>query len=158
MSPCRKPGRAVFYLHLSASGVARHHGVSFTMSRVLALLTALVVLPVISMLGAAPTDPPPAPPPGQTGGRWVWYPNDGWLWDPNSSTPAAGPTPRQPGVLVFGAATGGGPRVRVFRDLKGQPAFDIFAYDENFRGGVRLAVADINGDGVPDVVTVPGKG
>ena len=72
------------------------------------------------------------------------------------------------GVLAVSPGDSGGPRVRVFHDLAaglvGNPpggagqSSDFFAYDPNFRGGVRVAVADLTGDGVPDVVTAPGKG
>src|SRR5207244_13194712 len=34
----------------------------------------------------------------------------------------------------------------------------FFAYDPNFRGGARVATGDVTGDGVEDVVTVPGPG
>jgi len=34
----------------------------------------------------------------------------------------------------------------------------FFAYDADFRGGVRVAVGDLNGDGTPDIVTGPGDG
>jgi hypothetical protein len=36
--------------------------------------------------------------------------------------------------------------------------FSFFAYDKNFTGGVRVAVGDVNGDGVPDIITAPGPG
>ena len=36
--------------------------------------------------------------------------------------------------------------------------FDFLAYDPSFRGGVRVATGDINGDGFPDIITVPGPG
>jgi len=72
------------------------------------------------------------------------------------------------GALAVSAGDSGGPRVRVFHDLAaglaGNPpggagqSTDFFAYDPDFRGGVRVAVADVNGDGTPDVVTAPGKG
>jgi hypothetical protein len=32
------------------------------------------------------------------------------------------------------------------------------AYEPEFRGGVRVAVGDVNGDGVNDVITTPGPG
>lgn len=60
-------------------------------------------------------------------------------------------------VLVAGAGPGSGPQVRIFdRDftLVGQ----FFAYDKRFRGGVSIAVGDIDGDGVDDIVTAPGQG
>lgn len=34
----------------------------------------------------------------------------------------------------------------------------FFAYDVNFRGGVRVASAEFNGDGAPDVITAAGPG
>ncbi|MBX9581322.1 MAG: hypothetical protein K2X87_13515, partial [Gemmataceae bacterium] len=66
--------------------------------------------------------------------------------------------PHVGGVLAVAAGDGGGPRVQVYHGLTGRPAFDFFAYDEAFRGGVRVSVADVNGDGTPDIVTGPGKG
>ena len=66
--------------------------------------------------------------------------------------------PRPSGTLAVAAGDGGGPRVQVFHDLSGRPAFDFFAYDDTFRGGVRVAVADVNGDGAEDIVTGPGPG
>ena len=60
--------------------------------------------------------------------------------------------------IISGAGVGGGPHVRVF-NKQGQlinPGF--FAYSESFRGGVNVAVADINGDGVGEIVTGPGLG
>src|SRR5262249_25434565 len=35
---------------------------------------------------------------------------------------------------------------------------EFLAYSANFRGGVRVAVGDVNGDGVEDVITAPGVG
>jgi hypothetical protein len=61
------------------------------------------------------------------------------------------------GLFAVGADASGGPRVRVF-DGSGNPQADFFAYDPNFTGGVRVAVGDFNGDGVPDIVTAPGAG
>ncbi|QEL19098.1 putative chromosome segregation protein [Limnoglobus roseus] len=73
------------------------------------------------------------------------------------------PPPGQPGwgllsrgLFACGAGEGGGPRVSVFAQVGGQPLFDFFAFDPNFRGGVRVAVADLNGDGIPDLVATPG--
>ena len=58
--------------------------------------------------------------------------------------------------VVTGAGVNGGPHVRVFDGLRGQPLFDLFAYDKDFRGGARVACRDVNRDGVPDIITAPG--
>ncbi len=85
-------------------------------------------------------------------------------YDP--SLPRRAPLPAPPAAPVgkfatarfaVGPAANGGPRVRVF-DGKGETLHDFYAYDEQFAGGVRPVLADINGDGVPDLVTAPGPG
>jgi hypothetical protein len=59
---------------------------------------------------------------------------------------------------AIGASAGGGPEVKVYDAASGALKLDFFAYDVNFTGGVRVAVADINGDGAPDIVTGAGPG
>lgn len=61
------------------------------------------------------------------------------------------------GGYAVGADAGGGPVVRVYT-ASGTERFSFFAYDPAFGGGVRVAYADVNGDRVPDVITVPGGG
>ncbi|MEK7159711.1 MAG: putative glycoside hydrolase [Patescibacteria group bacterium] len=60
--------------------------------------------------------------------------------------------------IVTGAGNGGGPHVRVFapdgRNIN--PGF--FAYDPKFRGGVNVAAGDVDGDGIDEIITGPGKG
>lgn len=56
---------------------------------------------------------------------------------------------------VAAAGPGGGPHVRVF-DNWGREEAGFFAYDPAFRGGVRVAVADVDGDDRDEIVTVPG--
>ncbi len=60
--------------------------------------------------------------------------------------------------IIAGAGVGGGPHVRVFnKDGKViNPGF--FAYDPSFRGGVNVAAADLDGDGIDEIITGPGKG
>ena len=48
---------------------------------------------------------------------------------------------------------GGGPRVRVFDGVTGDVVKDFFAYEPTFTGGLFLAVGDVNGDGVGDIIT-----
>jgi hypothetical protein len=59
-------------------------------------------------------------------------------------------------IYATGADAGGGPEVKVFDAATGLIKFDFFAYDPAFMGGVRVAVGDVNGDGVPDIITAPG--
>jgi hypothetical protein len=53
---------------------------------------------------------------------------------------------------------GGGPRVQVYDAVSGVLLRDQFVYEETFTGGVRVASADVNGDGIDDLITVAGKG
>ena len=59
--------------------------------------------------------------------------------------------------IITGAGPGGGPHVRIF-DLSGEPKGGFFAYNEDFRGGVNVAGGDIDGDGLDEIITGPGKG
>jgi hypothetical protein len=61
------------------------------------------------------------------------------------------------GIFATGADAGGGPHVKVF-NADGSLRFSFFAYDPSFTGGVRVAVADVTGDGVPDIITGAGPG
>src|SRR5205823_4936630 len=61
-------------------------------------------------------------------------------------------------VVAVGAGAGRAPEVKVYDAGSGAPKFTILAYPANFRGGARVAVGDVNGDGVDDVVTGAGPG
>jgi hypothetical protein len=58
--------------------------------------------------------------------------------------------------LVVGADAGAVPEVRLYNAADGHLNLDFLAYDPAFRGGVRVAVGDVNGDGTPDIITAPG--
>jgi autotransporter-associated beta strand protein len=73
--------------------------------------------------------------------------------------------------VIVSADFGGGPRVVVFRGsavasgqfVDGQTGDGVLVSffgipDPSFRGGARVAVGDVNGDGVPDVVVAAGEG
>jgi hypothetical protein len=72
------------------------------------------------------------------------------------------------GELILGADAGGGPQVNIYSNAQIQaanfttPATQFFAYPFGgglfFTGGVRVASADVNGDGMDDVITGAGKG
>jgi hypothetical protein len=60
--------------------------------------------------------------------------------------------------IVTGTLRGGGPHVRIFnwQGVLIHPGF--FAYGKNFRGGVSVAVGDLDGNGWPEIVTGAGFG
>ena len=60
--------------------------------------------------------------------------------------------------VAVGAGEGGAPRVDVYDSSTKTALFSFYAYDTSFTGGVRVATGDFNGDGVDDIVTVPGPG
>ncbi|MFL5331531.1 MAG: beta strand repeat-containing protein [Gemmataceae bacterium] len=60
--------------------------------------------------------------------------------------------------IITGAGAGGGPHVRVFNGATGALQAEWFAYAANFTGGVYVGVADINNDGLMEVITGAGEG
>lgn len=62
--------------------------------------------------------------------------------------------------IVVTPDVGGGPRVRIYSLADGAAELraDFFAFDPAFRGGARVAVGDVNGDGAPDLVVAAGVG
>ncbi len=59
--------------------------------------------------------------------------------------------------IITGAGPGGGPHVRILSST-GIPRASFMAYPEAFRGGVRVAAADIDGDGKAEIITGAGPG
>jgi hypothetical protein len=68
------------------------------------------------------------------------------------------PPPAAATTLLAVGANRGLPRVRVFDAQTGGLKFSFLAYSSRFKGGVRVAVGDVNGDSVPDIITGPGLG
>ena len=53
----------------------------------------------------------------------------------------------------------GGPRVVIYDSRTGNKIVDFYGIDDpNFRGGARIAFADVNGDGTPDLLVAAGVG
>ena len=61
-------------------------------------------------------------------------------------------------VIVGADAGPRSPLVKVFSGRDGSLLLRIAAYGAGFRGGVRVAAADIDGDGRSEIVTAPGPG
>lgn len=59
--------------------------------------------------------------------------------------------------IVTGAGATGGPQVSVFTPA-GDMLASFFAYGTDFRGGVRVGVADLTGDRVGEIITAAGPG
>jgi hypothetical protein len=60
--------------------------------------------------------------------------------------------------IVTGAGNSGGPHVKIFNSITGAETSSFMAYDINFRGGVSVAVGDIDGSGFAAIVTGAGPG
>src|SRR5213075_2373121 len=58
---------------------------------------------------------------------------------------------------VAGPGDTGGPMVAVF-NLAGRRESAFFAYEPEFRGGVNVAVGDVDGNGIAEIVTGVGNG
>jgi len=70
----------------------------------------------------------------------------------------AAPPPVITRIYAVGADAGGGPQVNVYNASTGALITSFFAYAQAFTGGVRVAVGDVTGDGIQDVITGAGPG
>jgi hypothetical protein len=78
--------------------------------------------------------PPPPPPPGPP---------------PTPIPPALIAAP----LLAVGTDVGNLPHVRAYDPVTVRERLSFYAYDSGYRGGVKVAVGDVNGDRVADVIT-----
>jgi VCBS repeat-containing protein len=60
--------------------------------------------------------------------------------------------------VIVSADAGATPHVKVFSGATGQEIASFFAFDAGFRGGVRVAAADLDGDGHDDIIVGAGPG
>ncbi|OWK45162.1 Rhs family protein [Fimbriiglobus ruber] len=90
---------------------------------------------------SAPVSPPPASPPGSP---------------PPPPTVLVPTAPTR--YYAVGAGAGGAPVVNVYNVATGALVKSFFAFDSSFRDGVHVAVGDVNGDGVDDIIVGAGNG
>src|SRR5262249_57935461 len=62
------------------------------------------------------------------------------------------------GAFAAGADAGGQQNVVVYDALTARKQTQFLAYGSPFTGGVRVATADVTGDGIPDIITGAGPG
>src|SRR5262245_39076776 len=60
--------------------------------------------------------------------------------------------------VALGADQGALPRVQVIECDSGHVRWDFYAFNVGFRGGVRVAVGDVTGDGQDDIIAATGPG
>lgn len=58
------------------------------------------------------------------------------------------------GKIIIGSSD---PKLRIYNQ-KGKLEGEILAYDSKWRGGVNVAIGDVNNDGLNEIITGPGKG
>ena len=63
-----------------------------------------------------------------------------------------------PDSISVSPDNGGVPRVKIVNPATGEDTGEVQAFEDSFRGGVRSALGDVNGDGVRDIAIVPGPG
>jgi hypothetical protein len=60
--------------------------------------------------------------------------------------------------IITGVGAGGGPHVQVLSGATGATLASFFAYEPGARVGMRVAAADLDGDGKAEIITAPGSG
>jgi RHS repeat-associated protein len=75
-----------------------------------------------------------------------------------SAPPIAAAAPAVAPSLVTGSDASGTATVKVLDPATGAMKLSFAPYGNNFTGGARVAAADLNADGVADVITGPGHG
>ena len=60
--------------------------------------------------------------------------------------------------IITGAGLGGSPHVKILNAITGSEIASFFAYDTSFLGGVSVAAADVDGNGLAEIITGAGYG
>lgn len=89
---------------------------------------------------------------------FIGVPTPGPTPTPTTGPYVPPPPPHGSGIIAVGTDAGVPAEVKVYDAATATLKFDFFPYGHDFSGGVRVAVGDVTGDGVPDIVTAPGPG
>jgi hypothetical protein len=81
----------------------------------------------------------------------------------NTATNSAAPTRIYEGIYAVSqgiavAGRFGTPTIHVYDPIDGHQLYEFDAYESKYRASIRVAVADINGDGFDDIITTSGIG
>ena len=76
---------------------------------------------------------------------------------PSAPGPVAAATTAAP-IFAVGPDEGHAPRVTVYDAVTRQLKYSYLAFGESYNGGVRVAMADVTGDGVADIIAGKGDG
>ncbi len=93
-------------------------------------------------------------------GADIETPSDGADGKPITD-PTTPPAPRLPvlsPIIIVGADAGAGPHLKVFAVNPLRETFSQFVFNEAFRGGVRVAAGDLDGDGSGEILAGSGPG
>jgi hypothetical protein len=94
-----------------------------------------------------------------TNGTLAAGPPSGSLWTGGLFVAAGDFSGKGYDDIVVGADRGGSPQVEIFDGMTLGVVANFFAFNApQFRGGVRVGVADVNGDGIPDIILGAGPG
>jgi uncharacterized repeat protein (TIGR01451 family) len=63
-----------------------------------------------------------------------------------------------PGIITPDKGNRSQPFVHLVNPSTGEYLSSFLAYPASYRGGVRVATGDITGDGIPEIITAPGRG